>query len=710
MSNLNIIPQTGRFGDAVDAINANFTLLDEQMSHFYSAYDVWIEAGNTGTIDDFLQSLTAYGIAVENGYTGTQQQWLASLKGADGLDGVVLDPEAMTIFDDPSDLEGKTDEEKARMIPNGVAYEQSGGAFATGEDVGNVSIFDDPSDLTGKTDAQKALMVPNARVLLFYDESSTKEIPSANWIRGTVKGAFGAVYNAYGSWDYMYFIPIEFSSKVIITAAAYRALIGFVTNTTQSNGSTVPYAEGETGSHIIAANATQVFDVPSNAKYIVCAQKIGENCAYPSKVVCIYNADAKIKELKDYTDTELAEKQNVRYGVDLSSQNIIPSRDDINSNNNNQRATLRMMPVYKGDVINVAKVNGVGTGTMLVRTFNKGETQTAQTGWISTYTIQQDGYVTIVVNSGVTSGGTAQFLLDALSMHRYIETIAKIYLEEKWGNDNDKIVYDNILQNDGKKYYPFEGVSPFANTLTWKSFLPKNAASNQSMAIYNGLIFKFGKGASVAIWDYYNKYRVGSINAIMATNVFECNSSWFSNEFYDPADEFPILYSEAIYTSPAVCGFRIQRVNGVWSITKVHEIYRDGETGGAIVFLDKQNDRLIYYINHNFISYQRPKYADSVDGVSTLYETDIISTIENQGWQSMNFGQDKTCVGHMAVGISNAIGGDNNKIIGINLNTGEIIFKFLPPSPWGEGEGCEWYCGRLYCSDAQGNFFELTFP
>ena len=625
--------------------------------------------------------------------------------------------ENVSIFDDTADLTGKTDAQKALMLPNGKIVDaieaqiaNVSSSFATGEDVGDVSIYDDISDLTGKTDAQKALMMPNANVLSLYEVSETKEIPSTDWIRGALKGSFDTAYHSYSTWDYMYLIPIVYASKVIITAGAYRARIGIVTDSAMVNGGDVPYADGETNAHVIAANSTETLDIPSDAKYLVCAQKTSENYAYPSSVVCVYSAMSKVAELRNYTDTQLAEKQDKQYIVDLSSATIVPSRDDVNNTNNNQRATMRKMPVYKGDVLSVSKVNGIGTGTMLILTFDKGMAQTFRSGWVDTYTIQQDGYVSVVVNSGVTNGGTAQFLLDALSMRRYIETIAKVYLEEKWGNDNYRDSVNGILLNDGRKYYPFDGSNPFANTLTWDSYLPTQAGNNQSFAIYNGLIFKFGKGAAVTIWDYYNKYIIGSISAILPTNDFECNSSWFSNEFYDPADEFPILYSEAIYTSPAVCGFRIQRVNGVWSITKVHEIYRDGETGGAIVFLDKQNDYLIYYYNHNFITYQRPKYADSVDGVSTLYETDIISTVENQGWQSMNFGQDKSCIGHIAVGISNAQGADINKIIGVNLNTGEIIFKFKPPTPWGEGEGCDWYCGRLYCSDANGRFFELTFP
>ena len=61
-----------------------------------SAYDVWIEAGNTGTEQEFLDSLkatdgndgdSAYDIWIAAGNTGTEQEFLDSLKATDGNDG-----------------------------------------------------------------------------------------------------------------------------------------------------------------------------------------------------------------------------------------------------------------------------------------------------------------------------------------------------------------------------------------------------------------------------------------------------------------------------------------------------------------------------------------------------------------------------------------------------------------------------------------------
>ena len=58
-----------------------------------SAYEIWLDEGNSGSEQDFLDSLvgpqgpdglSAYEVAVENGYVGTESEWLVSLEGTDG--------------------------------------------------------------------------------------------------------------------------------------------------------------------------------------------------------------------------------------------------------------------------------------------------------------------------------------------------------------------------------------------------------------------------------------------------------------------------------------------------------------------------------------------------------------------------------------------------------------------------------------------------
>ena len=61
-----------------------------------SAYELAVEKGYRGTLDEWLASLngsngddgkSAYEVAVENGYQGTEEEWLASLKGSAGDQG-----------------------------------------------------------------------------------------------------------------------------------------------------------------------------------------------------------------------------------------------------------------------------------------------------------------------------------------------------------------------------------------------------------------------------------------------------------------------------------------------------------------------------------------------------------------------------------------------------------------------------------------------
>ena len=100
MGTLNKIPKTGTYGTAVDAMNDNFTLIQQALAEGYSPYQVWLDQGNTGTEQDFLDSL----------------------KGNPGIN-LGTDFEA---FGALSDLEGKTAEQKEAMVPDGKAVEEMG--------------------------------------------------------------------------------------------------------------------------------------------------------------------------------------------------------------------------------------------------------------------------------------------------------------------------------------------------------------------------------------------------------------------------------------------------------------------------------------------------------------------------------------------------------------------------------------------------------
>lgn len=55
--------------------------------YYLSAYSLACKRGYTGSLDEWLQSLTAYGIALENGFEGSEEAWLKSLIGPRGETG-----------------------------------------------------------------------------------------------------------------------------------------------------------------------------------------------------------------------------------------------------------------------------------------------------------------------------------------------------------------------------------------------------------------------------------------------------------------------------------------------------------------------------------------------------------------------------------------------------------------------------------------------
>jgi hypothetical protein len=63
------------------------SLIGEKGDRGYSAYEIWIQEGHQGTVTDFLNSLvgkSAYQIWLDLGHQGTEEDFIASLKGDKG--------------------------------------------------------------------------------------------------------------------------------------------------------------------------------------------------------------------------------------------------------------------------------------------------------------------------------------------------------------------------------------------------------------------------------------------------------------------------------------------------------------------------------------------------------------------------------------------------------------------------------------------------
>ncbi len=97
-----------------DFTSEQLELLKVKGDEGYSAYEVWLQQGNTGTVNDYLNAIkgvkgdtgkSAYESAVANGFVGTEQEWIASLKGKDAVitDGSIK-PEKTTFFEKTRNL------------------------------------------------------------------------------------------------------------------------------------------------------------------------------------------------------------------------------------------------------------------------------------------------------------------------------------------------------------------------------------------------------------------------------------------------------------------------------------------------------------------------------------------------------------------------------------------------------------------------------
>ncbi|HOU64115.1 MAG TPA: hypothetical protein PLA70_10725, partial [Tenuifilaceae bacterium] len=124
----------------------------EQGEDGQSAYEIWLGQGNTGTVEDFLASLTgavgpqgdqgedgqsAYEIWLGQGNTGTVEDFLASLKGTEGPQG----PQGEQGEQGPAGPQGPegplvAGEEGQTLRHSGTTWEASSNIYNTGTNVG----------------------------------------------------------------------------------------------------------------------------------------------------------------------------------------------------------------------------------------------------------------------------------------------------------------------------------------------------------------------------------------------------------------------------------------------------------------------------------------------------------------------------------------------------------------------------------------------
>lgn len=569
------------------------------------------------------------------------------------------------------------------------------------------------------------------------------EIPSTSWIQGAFKGGIvGGKYDQMNSYDYPMFIPVEHAKKVTLTAGSKMIVGTFVTNSEMVDNANVPYAEGEANARVVAANQTVTLIVPSDAKYLFCEKYTDR--LYPASVVGVFGLDYRTsKSLSEIEDEIDVERERIDDLSDAATETSnIPSSAWITGSftggiaggkyNKYERNWdyPKLIPVGNANkvVIEAGAMMTVYTFVTNSEMSNGGDVPYAE-GYTTQYVVQANQTETI----DVPSDAEYMFCEQNNSNRVYPISVSRVDTAfTKMDNLKDEVMEDakavagltkQFIFNNDYKVVPYEGRSPYTNNVRFTK-IGVNDFRCQSMAIYGGYLFTFQNGVEVNIFRFDGLKKIAHINAIESADDNHCNASYFSNEFVDPADEFPILYIEKIYdVQPILIGYRIQctdHVNNVWTITKVHEIYYNIEPQANFCAYDRQNDDLIVIYGFNLEPNQhrchRPTYADSTNGVSTITDGDLVAEIpftpsDLKNGAYMELGQDKCVCGNTLVGLS--VQKFSNTIFGLDAVTGKLTFALpLTPLGLGEAEGLEEYCGRFYVCALRGNggdLYEIDF-
>ena len=153
------------------------------------------------------------------------------------------------------------------------------------------------------------------------------------------------------------------------------------------------------------------------------------------------------------------------------------------------------------------------------------------------------------------------------------------------------------------------------DNISIKQYAPLNF-SHQSAASYGDYAFFIANGRSkICLYNLAKQEIVSSLNMPAKNgNLYHCNQSTFSTEFYDPEDPFPLLYISQRNNSSGRCfieGFRIKPKKGEdsdefeeLSLELVQTIYLpamsyENSLGNANCVIDADNKVMYTYSRNN---------------------------------------------------------------------------------------------------------------
>lgn len=537
--------------------------------------------------------------------------------------------ENVSIFDDTADLTGKTDAQKALMLPNGKIVDaieaqiaNVSSSFATGEEIGDVSIFDDPSDLTGKTDAEKALMIPNGLAYGQGGGGDTSDIENMIAVAvlddSDITPERGYVRSANSTWassGSMYTWKITNIDSYVRIKAHVR------------NSDTGAYALSFFSSETISA-ATKL------ASYTHSAQGWDDfdvEIPQGTQLICVttrqsYYSDSKfhIYGLQNY------ELQNIkdRVGI-IETENAIVPVGLANFVNGTQWGNYNTF-VVNAKMIGDPNLHDLSEylidGKLVIINLYTGTNQVKyKVDWFkadgsaNSYTnliVMSHGETLITpradsaffgIGFGMNDSGGTEITAGDVSMYNglyYKKPITfnrqitenvgtlqeighRLDVMDNYGNPlylgKDKMVYNGVYFGRRLNFEKrFKSVS--------KGIGP---GGYQGAAVWNDLLFTFNKDhKNCYVIDMVTRTVIQTITLTQETN-FHCNCVNFGVEYADASDEFPLLYVDGFYTKTCYV-YRITGTRGAYELTKMQTITYPTEWNHPEMFID--HDRSLMWV------------------------------------------------------------------------------------------------------------------
>lgn len=320
------------------------------------------------------------------------------------------------------------------------------------------------------------------------------------------------------------------------------------------------------------------------------------------------------------------------------------------------------------------------------------------------------GFTYISTNAGIPT-------IEEIQQYVTIEFVGSIFADKGLVGRVDNLEKAVFPSTVGYSYQG-EKVSFVDNGFTSEIIgnLSAGVSSRQGGAIYGDYLFQFHNTLqTIVVYNLKSGKNVQTLNLTPISN-HHAGSGGFSNEFYDSADQFPILYISSMYEN-RIYGYRISGTEeGTWTIETVRTITLDIE-GLFIpnITVDRENNMIVAF------GYTRNSWSDESNNLSvitsfvipTLSSGDVTITTEDcSDMRKIPFIYAEqgafARLGKLYLSYGNTI--SKCGMFVIDYISG-IAVSHAPFEPLGnfEPEAFALYNGNIIMTDQNGKIYKLTF-